>query len=131
MPKEWQLRTSNTPARTCTLTHNYAITQGGDQRDFDEVPKSVLVIAKEPGVAQSSQSNRDDVAVELVTRWVLRADQSVEVYSGVFLNQFHDGRQALGEGPMVLLQPGESWAGPITADDGDGESVIVNVTFAN
>jgi hypothetical protein len=32
---------------------------------------------------------------------------------------------------MVLLQPGESWAGPITADDGDGESVIVNVTFAN
>ena len=47
------------------------------------------------------------------------------------LDQFHDGRQALGEGPMVLLQSGESWAGPITADDGDGESVIVNVTFAN
>ena len=87
--------------------------------------------SQNPAQLRTPQFNGDTVAVELVTRWVLRADESVEVYWGVFLIELENERIAVAEGEMRLLQPGESWAGSITADDQDGESVIVNVTFSN
>jgi hypothetical protein len=59
----------------------------------------------------------------------------VQVNFGVFLNEFENGRQAVAEGVTRVVQPGESWTGNMTgnmtANDNDGERVVVNWTVSN